>query len=67
MGTIVLEAVLKKLNDPQPDDPFEPEIAQVWIQSTSPSLKIDPYCCHKQVLRDNKAKFNDTAAAWTKQ
>lgn len=30
-GKSVLEAVWKKLNDPQPDDPFETDIAQVGI------------------------------------
>ena len=31
IGFAVLRAVYNKLNDPSPDDPFEPEIAQVNI------------------------------------
>lgn len=60
----MLLAIQEKLNNPSPDDPFEPEIAQV---------KQSGFVYHfisesiLQQFRGDPKAFNKTAEEWTKK
>lgn len=62
----MLSTILDKVNNPSPDDPFEPEIAAVsgglavqrMHTSDGTSLKL---------LKNDESKFLATAKEWTKK
>jgi ubiquitin-conjugating enzyme E2 D/E len=59
----VLVIIQEKLNNPSPDDPFEPEIAAVR-RLLSPGLFLHLF---PQLLKNDKTKFLTTAKEWTKK
>jgi serine/arginine repetitive matrix protein 2 len=60
----VLSIVHEKLNNPSPDDPFEPEIAAVC----SPVISFGHADSHsRQLLKNDKAKFLANAKEQTKK
>ena len=60
----VLAVIQEKLNNPSPDDPFEPDIAIVsefiYLWRVRSNLGL-------QVLKTDKAKFLATAKEYTKK
>jgi ubiquitin-conjugating enzyme E2 D/E len=64
----VLAIVQEKVNNPSPDDPFEPDIAAVRLLFLS-SVSAFGYHfrCVPQLLKNDKTKFLATAKEWTKK
>jgi hypothetical protein len=60
----VLAIIQEKVNNPSPDDPFEPEIAAVCGGPSLCSRYLSEMC---QLLKNDKAKFNATAKEYTKK
>jgi ubiquitin-conjugating enzyme E2 D/E len=62
----VLAVIQEKVNNPSPDDPFEPEIAavRIWVLTV---IDVNPNCFHSQLLKNDKAKFLATAKEYTKK
>jgi len=58
----VLTIIQEKLNNPSADDPFEPDIAAVSL-----FLPNDAHAHAFQLLKNDKAKFLQTAKEWTKK
>jgi hypothetical protein len=62
----VLSVVQEKLNNPSPEDPFEPDIAAVGIPPNSPlSLGIAHFKSPLKLLKEDKSKFLSIAKDWT--
>lgn len=62
---VVLAIIQEKVNNPSPDDPFEPEIAAV-------SLTLPNWTClnamhDEQQMKEDKTRFLSTAKEWTKK
>ena len=60
----VLAVIQEKVNNPSPDDPFEPEIAAVRIHDSNIDSDRHPIV---QLLKTDKAKFLATAREHTKR
>lgn len=65
---LVLSVIQEKVNNPSPDDPFEPDIAAVSFNLCDYDLisRLKKYHLH-QLLKNDKAKFVATAKEWTKK
>ena len=61
----VLSIVQEKVNNPSPDDPFEPDIAAVSLYVTK--YLILTLTDLSQLLKNDKSKFLATAKEWTKK
>lgn len=63
---LVLAVIQEKVNNPSPDDPFEPDIAMVSNSFTySSGVCIHIWCL--QVLKNDKARFLATAKEYIKK
>jgi hypothetical protein len=62
---IVLAVIQEKVNNPSPDDPFEPDIAAVRVMCTFSACLI--LISAFQQLKNDKAKFLATAKEWSKK
>src|SRR5271170_5049902 len=61
----VLSIIQEKVNNPSPDDPFEPDIAAVSLYLTKHLiLTLNDL---SQLLKNDKSKFLATAKEWTKK
>jgi hypothetical protein len=63
---VVLSIIQEKVNNPSPEDPFEPDIAAVMrltVFNSSSSLTNPSF----QQLKEDKSKFLATAKEWTKK
>jgi hypothetical protein len=61
----VLSIIQEKVNNPSPDDPFEPDIAAVlvlYMSRLGSGADRSP-----QLLKNDKSKFLATAKEWTKK
>ena len=59
----MLAIIQEKVNNPSPDDPFEPEIATVRL-TFAPFVLVSSIV---QLLKNDKAKFLATAKEYTKK
>ena len=60
----VLSIIQEKVNNPSPDDPFEPDIAAVILYMSCLDSGADR---SPQLLKTDKTKFLATAKEWTKK
>ena len=61
----VLSTIQDKLNNPSPDDPFEPDIAAV--SAAQILLSEGAANSGMQLMKNDEAKFLATAKEWTKK
>ena len=61
----VLSIIQEKVNNPSPDDPFEPDIAAVILYMSRLLISGDDQS--PQLLKTDKTKFLATAKEWTKK
>ena len=61
----VLSTIQDKLNNPSPDDPFEPDIAAVSLLQSL--LREEATDAEIQLMKNDEAKFLATAKEWTKK
>ena len=62
--SVVLSVIQEKINNPSPDDPFEPDIAAVRHVVL---ISLIPLLIAVQLLKNDKTKFLSTAKEWTKK
>ena len=63
-----MAVIQEKLNNPSPDDPFEPDIAAVrCVWNLYTLLPITKVMHLTQLMKTDNSKFLATAKEWTKK
>lgn len=65
--TAVLSVIQEKVNNPRPEDPYEPDIAAVRLKPPVREPKLSDWGCAAQLLKDDRPKFLTIAKDWTKK